>query len=201
MLDLLEKIGAGVCAFLVVATLAVYGKLKLPDPTPDAWRPRVREIQAPVPKAAPGTAVAKPEVSPELKAIADKLLEQGQGVEAAQIIVKQLAVEPKMVEELGTEVDLLAALKKAKSTVLKTKKGDTRIQIRDIQKDSVFDRVGLKDNDVVELLDGEIVDFNDHSASKYHSMWLEKLEKLRSGQPLSVTITRGGRRMHLEYRL
>jgi hypothetical protein len=202
MLDLLEKIGAGVCAFLVVATLAVYGYLKLPDAMPNAWRPRVREVTtAAPPKASTGPAVARPEVSDALKAIAAKLLEQDQRVDPAQIVVKQLEVDPKIIEEIGTEANLIPTLKQLKSTVLKTKNGDTRIQLREIRKDSVLDRVGLKDNDVVELIDGEILEFNDSSTNKYLSLWREKLERLRAGQPLSVTVTRGGRRMQLEYRL
>jgi len=204
MLNLLEKIAAGVSGLLVVATVVLYAWLGLPSPRSIGSFQPVRKV--PVASAAPNTssttATPAAPVPPEIQKIATKLAEQtGRQVAPGQIQREGLQMERDLFEYLSNESNLLPALKTAKSRPMQTAKGTTRLQVYAIQAKSHLSQLGFQDNDVIELLEGEIVEFNDSSTMKYYELWGKAKEKLRNGGSISVTVTRGGRPVNLEYRL
>jgi len=200
MLDILEKIGAGVCALLVLATLGLYAFLKLPSPKPLAFIPAAKEIAA-APALAPSPGTTTTPVAPEVQNIVDKLTQQGRAVSPSQLTTKTLQVEGELFEHLSAEANLLPALKTAKSRPIPTQNGDTRLQIFNIQKDSILNKLGFQENDVIELVDGQILEFNNNSSTKYYELWNKAKEKLRAGGDVSVTVTRAGRPVNVKFRL
>jgi hypothetical protein len=95
----------------------------------------------------------------------------------------------------------MPALKTAKSRPVKTADGNTRLQIFNIQQNSYLQKFGFKDNDVVELLDGQIVQFDQASTTQLYGIWDAAREKLRAGGTVSVTVTRDNRPQHINFRL
>ena len=202
MIDLLEKIVAGVCALLILVTIAVYGFFKLPSAKPLWSLQGVKEVRVETANSSRTSTPGKtPTVSPEIQAVIQNLAKQERRVSASQLQVKTLEVPQPLFEHLAAEANLLPALKTAKSRVLKTKNGDTRLQVFNIKSQSYLQKLGFKDNDIVELVDGQILEFSESASARYYEVWNDAKAKLRNGEPISVTVTRGGKPVHLKFRL
>ena len=100
-------------------------------------------------------------------------------------------------EFISSEANLLPELKKLQSHTIK----GTRLKIHDIQSNSLIKKLGLQENDVIELIDGEIIEFNQQSAARYKSLFDTAQEKLRNGGEVSITVTRNNRPVHLQFKL
>lgn len=204
MIEVLEKIGAGICGLFIVATVVGYTLMGLPSPKATAWLPSVYEDPsprletppAPGPDGKPSTAV-----SPKMQALVDKLAEQGRKVSVRSLQMKHKKVPTELFEFLNARANLTRELKTAKARFLKGTKGNTRLQIYDIRRNSVLEKMGFRDNDVFELFNGQIVNLDNHSVTKYDEMWNEAKAQLRAGKPVSATITRNNRPIHIEFRL
>jgi hypothetical protein len=201
MLDLIEKIGAGVCGLLVVLGGILYFCFTVPSTTPVPFVPKVREEAPPPPVETPAseTPAAIPAAD---KAIIDKLAEQGIKVPSNQpLATKRLTVPKQLFEHVSAEANLIPELKKAKHTIIRTSKGDTRLKIFDIEPNSILTNLGFQENDTVELIDGEILEFNEESSTQYLRKYHEAMQKLRSGEAISVTVTRNHRPVQLQFKL
>jgi len=199
MLDQSEKIVSGICLVLVLATGAVYLFLGAPSTRSAQFVPAVKEI---TPQKALEPRKADEPVPPEEKAIVDNLLAQGRKLLPGQRLQKKTSQVPdKLFEEISTEANWLRELNKAASDALSVNGRSTRRRLHQIEQDSFFDKLGFKDNDIVELVDGQILEFSDSSTAKYYGMWESALKKLRSGQSVSVTVTRNNQPLHLEFKL
>jgi hypothetical protein len=202
MIDLFEKITVGVCALFFLVTAGVYFFFGLPSPKPLYSIPKV--IERPVKSTAasrPATPGKVTPVDPEIQNIIKQLQQQERPVSAAQVEVKGYEVPQPLFEYLATEANVFGELKKAKSKVFTTKNGNTRLQVYDIREQSYLGKLGFQNDDIVELIDGQIVEFNESSSAKYYDLWSQAKRKLRQGEPVSVTVTRRGRPVHLKFQL
>jgi len=204
LLDLAERITLGLCAIILLLTIAPYYFMGgMPSTTSFEFLQGV--VSAEQPPAAKKSSAPEPPspITPEDQALIDKLREQGApGLVANQAVPKKQNTVPKqLLEYISAEANWLPELKQLKHTALGTKAGPTRIKIFDIQPDSLLKKCGLQENDIIELIDGEIVEFSESKSLAYRNMFRAKVEKLRKGEPLTVTVTRGNKPLHLVFKL
>jgi hypothetical protein len=203
MLDLLEKIGLALCALFLLGTIVLYAVLKIPSTQSLLWIPSVVDAK-PEPKPAANTSSANSgpaAPSAEDQAILQKLAEQDRKFAVTQLVKEPKNVPQQLFEYLSAEANLLPSLKTAKSKPISTRNGQTRLQVFGIDPQSVLGKLGFKENDVIELVDGQIIEFKDSNSTKYYEMWRAAKERLRAGKPISVTVTRNNRPVHLEFSL
>jgi C-terminal processing protease CtpA/Prc len=79
--------------------------------------------------------------------------------------------------------------------------GNKRIKVTEVPTHSILNKLGIQKGDVIELIDGEIIEFSDTKTLTYHSLFKEKLRKVREGQPVSITVTRNNRPLQIFFRL
>jgi hypothetical protein len=204
LLDLFERIALGICAVILVLTIAPYYFMSgMPSTTSFEFLQGVVSAEPP-PAAKKSTTPEPPSpITPEDQALLDKLREQGApGLMASQGLPrKQNTVPKQLLEYISAESNWLPEVKKAKSMPIQTKGGPTRIKIFEIQPESLLQKCGLQENDIIELVDGEIMEFTDSNSLAYRNMFRAKIEKLRKGEPLTVTVTRNNKPLHLIFKL
>jgi len=197
VLDLAEKIAAGFAGALVLGTLLVYALVGVPSATSRVFLPDV--VEAPEEPARAGPKGEPPASnSAEDKALIEKLLKQGVRVRQGTALRRiPYEVPQETFDYISKEANWLPELKKLQHRLLK----DTRLQLHDIQPSSLTKKLGLQENDVLELIDGEIIEFNEQSAVRYTNMFNKAKEKLRNGGEISITVTRNNRPVHLQFKL
>lgn len=197
MLDLVEKITAGVAGALALVTLVVYLWYGVPSTTATIFVASVVEARE-EPAAPKPTPEQQATTSAEDEAIIENLRKQGVRVRPGTPLKKKpLTVPQDLFEFISSEANLLPELKKLQSHTIK----GTRLKIHDIQSNSLIKKLGLQENDVIELIDGEIIEFNQQSAARYKSLFDTAQEKLRNGGEVSITVTRNNRPVHLQFKL
>jgi hypothetical protein len=203
VLDIIEKISLGICGLIVVLTMGGYYFLGMPTTTSQEFIPGVVSTESPPPAAKKSAAEPPPPVTPEDQALIDKLKEQGvPGLIPNQGLPrKQNTVPKQLLEHISAEANWVPELKLLKSMPIKTNAGPTRIKIFDIQSESILKKCGLQENDIIELVDGEIIEFSDSKSLAYRNILRAKVEKLRKGEPLTITVTRGNKPLHLVFKL
>jgi hypothetical protein len=203
MLDLSEKIGFGFGGLCVVLTLGIYYFVGLPSTNSVEFLPKVRKLPDSPKTAAPSASAASPPaVSEEEQAIVQKLQEQGVKLLPGQRLQEELdQVPPDLFEHASAEANWTRELKKAHSDRIHTKAGDTRLKVYNIAEDSLLKHFGIQDNDVIELIDGEIIAFNETSTRELYGRAKTLFNKLREGGTISVTVTRSNRPVHIKFRL
>lgn len=156
--------------------------------------PTVAKPEGRGPRPRPGWQLPSPELIARLEA---------QGVPrylAEQLQVERFPVLPDTAEYLGDSWNWLPELTRASSTLVTG--GDDRpsmLQLYDISEDSVLREIGLEDGDVLVLLDEQILEFGRRDLFNHSRRMRAALESLERGEPVSVTILRGGRPLHLVY--
>lgn len=205
MIDLMEKIVAAVCGILLLGTVVWYLAFKLPSPSAAAWLPEVYEEKPPAAAdPSPEEPERPPVVRPEMQKIAESLQKQTGKLIAPQELArteKTMKVPAQLFEVLEAEANIMPQLKTAKSRPIQTADGETRLQIFSIQPSSFLGKFGFKDNDVIELLDGQIIKFDQTSTREMYTLWDATRQKLRAGGNVSVTVTRDNRPQHINFRL
>ena len=204
MLDLAERITLGFCAIVLVLTIAPYYFMGgMPSTTSFEFLPGVASAEQPAPAKKANAPEPPAPITPEDQALIDKLREQGApGLVANQAVPKKQNQVPKqLLEYISAEANWVPELKTLKSTLIESKGRPTRLKIFDIQPDSLFKKCGLQENDIIELVDGEILEFTDSKSLAYRNMFRAKVEKLRKGEPLTVTVTRGNKPLHRVFKL
>jgi hypothetical protein len=197
VLDLVEKITAGVAGALALVTLVVYLWYGVPSTTATIFVASVVEARE-EPAAPKPTPEQQATTSAEDEAIIENLRKQGVRVRPGTPLKKKpLTVPQDLFEFISSEANLLPELKKLQSHTIK----GTRLKIHDIQSNSLIKKLGLQENDVIELIDGEIIEFNQQSAARYKSLFDTAQEKLRNGGEVSITVTRNNRPVHLQFKL
>ena len=207
MLDLFEKITLGFASFCGFLTLGLYLNLfsfiGIPTGIPSTNPPEfLRGVVEEAPPLAATGSPRRPKGLPkeEEDKIRALLKKQGQKV-SGPIIVKRLKVEDGLYEHVSAEANWPNELQKAHSRVIATQNGDTRLQLFNIEEDSSFKLLGLQEKDIVEVIDGEIMQFSDKTTQPYYRMAKRLLTKLREGDPISITVTRKSRPVHLQFSL
>jgi len=208
MLDLFEKIALGFGGLVALLTLGLYlglfAWLGIPSGIPStdsaefvsAVRER-RPTQRPG-KTKPGQTAAKPSANEQ--AIKALLVKQGRAVRG-KLDTRDLEISSDLYERVNAEANWMGEIRKARSKRVRTKNGDTRLQILDIEPGSLLEKFGFQDGDTIELIDGEIVHFEESASLKYRALARKLLDTLRTEKPVSVTITRNSRIQHLTFNL
>ncbi len=207
MLNLLEKIQFIVSGVVVLGAVALY-IIWPPQIRPLDTLPDVKIIQRAPPKQKSAGALlttkeAKPEIPPADQEILDKLtkLQNVKGLAGKPLEHNDCQVDKQTLEYVERQPNLIPELNKAKSTFLTGADGrNTRIKLFDLEENSLFKKFGLQEGDIVELIDGEQIDF---SADKMEHLqrWKHLLEKIKNGGKLPLTITRGGKPIQLEFKV
>ena len=206
-MDLLEKIAigfAGLCVFLTLGLyLNIYSVFGLPTGVPSTnsgeFLGTAKETPAPTGSPAPG-APAAGDLAKEDQAIKDKLRQQGRPV-VGRLERKRLSVPRPLFEHINNEANWSGELKKAHSQVIRTPGGNTRLRIHKIKENSLFKSFGFEENDVLELIDGEILQFDEDSLHEHFQRAKAMLERVQNGESISVTVTRNNRPVHIEFNL
>jgi hypothetical protein len=191
MLGTLEKILWGLSGLLLVGIAVAIVFLGLPSTTPPiamaSKTMTAEELQA--------------RLKPEQKALLDaelrgfeldadgKPVPRSDGNRPAQKTVVQ--VNKELFQRLGNLNDCIHEMEFAQSEAL----DDGSLKIFAIQEGSLLEKVGLKDNDILEGVGGAKLDFRD--ISKCKGVWEESLERLEAGSPVVVEIKRRGARHQL----
>ena len=204
MLNVLEKVTIGVAIFCGIVTLIPYMAMGTPSTRPTEFLPSVKLARPPAPSPVkPG---GKPAPPPKIltqsdKAIIDALKTQNSRFRGSTVDRKTYDVPVVLFEEVSKTANWMKQLKTARSQKLKTSNGMTRLKVYGIASDSYLRNFGIQDNDIIELIDGNVVEFSDDSSSALYGMFTEKLSTLRDGEAISITVSRGGRPVHLEFKL
>jgi hypothetical protein len=128
---------------------------------------------------------------------------EAQGVHrelAERAEVKRVALSPETTDYLGNSWNWLPELTKASSTLVTGETGQpSMLQLHGLAEDSVLHEIGIADGDVVVLLDEQIMEFGRRDLFDHSRRMRAALESLERGEPVSVTLLREGRPLHLVY--
>lgn len=95
----------------------------------------------------------------------------------------------------------VSELEKAASTPISGKDGEpSMLRIHDIESGSLFEKFGIQDGDTVALIDGEVPLFDASRSQDYVQTARRLLSKFEAGETISVTVLRGGKPVHLEFK-
>ncbi len=202
MLEIVEKMiaGIGVLALVLVVTLYNWAPPSLRNPE-DV--PRVQKAP-PVPTSGTSEAIAQP-ARPSLadRTILEKITrEQGVRITNRRITRENYDVPAILFEEATKEANWMADFKKIGSRPIAAKDGRaTRLQIfLDESTETYLHKFDFQNNDIIELIDGSTVDFRANSHELYE-LFGTLSKKMRRGEPLDITVNRGGRLVNLNFRL
>ncbi len=206
MLNVFEKVATGIAAFCVIVALIPYLFWGPPSTRAKAFIPKVTPVtnSAP-PRTSPGGAPTPPRqvLTQSDKEIIAALKTQNPRFRSSRVTRDTYNVPHDLFEEISKDANLIGELKTAHSEPLKvTKDGPaTRLRVFNIAHDSYLRNFGIQDDDIIELVDGAIVEFSEDSSSALYGIFREKISKLRRGEAISLTVSRDGRSLHLEFKL
>ena len=203
MLNVLEKVVIGLAIVCGLVTLIPYLVMGTPSTRPTAFLPSVKEARRPAPPPVkPGEKAPPPKILTQSnKDIIEALKRQNPRFRGLTVDRKTYNVPVALFEEVSKSANWTKQLKTARSQVLPTSNGGTRLKVYSIAEDSYLRNFGIKDNDIIELIDGNVVDFSEDSSSALYGVFTDKLATLRDGEAISITVSRGGRPVHLEFKL
>jgi len=208
MLSILEKVQyvfSGLVVAAVIAAYAVWGSAG----TPTQFQDPIKQIR-PAPKvsirpATPGAPTAPPPAAPAMqaedRAILDRLAkEQKVAVGGRELTRQDYQVPQERIEYLKREPNYLAELDKAGHEKLPGADGKmTRLRLKNVDNDSLIKQFGIENNDVIEMIDGERIDFQGESLLNQKDRFNRLIEKIEKGGKISLTVTRGGQPMQIGF--
>ena len=191
MLDKLEKIQWGISGFFLLLFTAMFFYPGIPPVAPRILAP-VQPVEA---KQFESGLDKK-----ELQEFRKKFLQANVAAKKraksqARIEQEYRPVEPELYEvakDLRQAVGQLNLVEAVRDLRHKT------IRITKFKPGSYLPELGFKEGDVVELIDGVPLTFNEAEARR---LWREKQAEFEAGKPIIVTVNRGGRRKQLIFRL
>ena len=171
-----------------------------PSTRPKAFLPSVK--LAPPPAPSPVQPDGKPPPPPKDltqsdKDIVESLKKQNPRFRGSKVTRETYNVPVALFEEVSKSANWTKQLKMARSEAI----SPTRLKVDKIAPDSYLRKFGMKDGDIIELVDGEVVEFSEDSSSALYGVFTDKLDKLRDGEAISITVSRRGRPIHLEFQL
>ena len=201
MLNVLEKVVIGVAIVCGIVTMIPYLAMGTPSTRPKAFLPSVKRVKpAPAPVVKPGEPAVQPkDLTQSDKDILDAFKAQNPRFRGSTVERETYDVPVALFEEVSKSANWTKQLKTARSEALG--KDRTRLKVTKIEPDSYLRNFGLQDNDIIELIDGRVVEFSEDSSSALYGVFSDKLTKLRDGEAISITISRRGRPVHLEFKL
>ena len=199
MLNALEKVTIGVAIVCGIVTLIPYLVMGTPSTRPKAFLPSV--TLAPPPAPGPVKPGGKPAPPPKFLTQSDKeiidALKTQTKFRGSSVSRQTYNVPVALFEEVSKSANWTKQLKTARSQAI----GRTRLKVDKIAPDSYLRNFGMKDGDIIELIDGKVVEFSEDSSSALYGVFTDKLAKLRDGEAISITVSRRGRPVHLEFKL
>ena len=204
MLSALEKVAVGISAFCAIATLVPYVLLGTPSTVPTVLLPEVKPVSVPALKGttSAGELAPPPKVLTQSnKEVFDALATQNPRVRRVALKRQTYDVPPALLDALSVPANWTKQLKTARSQVLKANGRPSRLKVDKISSDSYLRKFGFKDGDIIELIDGNVTEFSEDSSSALYGIFNDKLDKLEDGEPISITVSRGGSLVHLEFKL
>ena len=201
MLNVLEKVVIGVAIICGIVTMIPYLVMGTPSTRPKAFLPVVERVKpAPAPVVKPGEPAVQPkDLTQSDKDILDAYKAQNTLFRGSTVERLPYNVPVALFEEVSKPANWTKQLKTARS---KPKGKDrTRLEVDKIEPDSYLRSFGLQNKDIIELIDGSVVEFSEDSSSALYGVFTDKLDKLRDGGAISITISRRGRPVHLEFKL
>ena len=107
---------------------------------------------------------------------------------------------PEVISQLLNPANWLPELMKASSLVQNRADGEpSRLVLEQIDADSILWDLGLQEGDIIVLIDGEIPQFRPTKALDYIRKAKGALASLDRGEPISLTVLRHQRPVHLVY--
>ena len=99
------------------------------------------------------------------------------------------------------EVNFRREFDKFQSVVLPGADGrNTRLRIFGITEQSLLTSMfGLQDGDIIEFIDGDQIDFEE-SYQEHRQRYSHLMDKLKKGGVISLTLTRNGNPIHMEFK-
>ncbi len=110
-------------------------------------------------------------------------------------ITKVYKVNEGLMQRLNNLTDCQQELSHASSKVKENSDGSVSLEVFDIASGSLLERMGLKNNDSIEMVSGERLDFN--SLPAVLSAWESGVDSLESGNPIVLEINRRGQKIQL----
>ncbi len=208
MLDLIEKTCHGFCALLVVVVGALYVRWGTPDTDPAEFLPQA--IESNVPHAPSGggdgeapkvTAVSQSQRVAENRTIMAELRKNNPRASASRLSRKYLQVQRPTFDYVRKEVNWLRQIEHVGREDETTKDGFTRMKLTHMPSNSLLRKLGLRPNDTIELVDGERLSIDDSSTVEHRARARDLLDKLENGHAVTLTLTRDGEPVHIEFTL
>lgn len=207
MIDLLERISMGLCGLVVVLVGAGYFLVGMRSSIPPELLVEVpayditQAVNQGTPAALPGVSPDRAQMlaqSVDMPKIRENLRKNG--VNAGRIESTLKPIPPATYEYVRSEANWTPELRKYKSQLVP---GSTsRLQITEgVNENTVLYKLGFRDGDVIELLDGESVEFSEQSMLRYREMFYDAVDRIQSGGSISVTVTRRGKPVNLLFTL
>jgi len=147
---------------------------------------------------APRSGLGLPAISPRLIAGLE-----AQGVPrymTDELQVERMALSSETTQYLADAWNWFPELTKASSTlVMGGSDRPSMLQLHDISRDSILRAIGLNEGDVLVLLDEQVLEFGRRDLFDHSRRMRAAIDTLERGEPVSVTILRNGRPLHLIY--
>ncbi|HIA26718.1 MAG TPA: hypothetical protein EYN79_01130 [Planctomycetes bacterium] len=110
-------------------------------------------------------------------------------------VTKVYKVNQGLMDRLKNLTDCQQELSHASSRVRENTDGTISLEVFDITPGSLLERIGLRDNDSIEMVDGQRLDFN--SLPAVLSAWESGVDRLDGGGPIVIEINRRGQKVQL----
>ncbi len=203
MLNILEKVQYIVSGLVILGSVGLYlwqgTETKGPDQIPPLKLIKTNRPAAPPRSGA--KALPPAPTAAEDRALLDRLVRE-QNVKASSVERKNYEVDQETFRFVSREANWEPELNKAASELLKGADGhSTRIQINKIDENSLFKKFGFEDNDIIEFIDGEKIDFEGSSMVDHVQRWKRLKDKIQKGGKVALTITRNGQPVQIEFKL
>ncbi len=155
-----------------------------------------------LPKATSPLSAGEGPAAREERMLLSRLHRQGVLPEGGESLPRQERVlYPELLTHIADSSNWMSELMKASSSILPRGDGEpTLLSLDRVAADSVLWEFGLREGDVIALIDGEIPRFSPTRALEYIRKADEIMAALDKGEPASLTILRQGQPLHLVYR-
>lgn len=151
----------------------------------------------------PGNQEARPELPARLRPVVDQLIKQGIRKQTAEKIkTKSYSIPRRTYAYISKPGNWFKELNRAASRSVSGKSGDpTMLELFDIEPGSRFEMFGVKNGDVVTLIDEQIVEFREDRYQDHVQLAQRLFDKLDHGGSISFTVLRDGVPVNLEFAL
>ena len=208
MIDLFEKICYAFCGLIVLCVASGYLLWGTPSTAPREFLEHTR-ISTTAPKPSKRQIEKAKEAGIDLPQPPSAQEQQKEAVELGKALRQQGArfqgrvshewatVPADSFEHVGNKSNWQAELNLAKSNILQGRNGGTRVELTEIKPGSYLrSTVGLEEGDIIELIDGRPIEFDESSTLDGFQYAQELRDRLAAGGEVSLTITRGGKAIH-----